>query len=321
MKIGIVGNGMIVNGFLQDGAFAAHAEFCALCVRPHSLEKGQQITQTYHIPVVETDYETFLKNPEIETVYIGISNLVHYEYAKKALEAGKHVILEKPFTVKSAEAKELAALAKDRHLFLWEAFVIPYLPAYSVVKNAIDRIGTVKLIQCDYSKISSRYSRYLAGEVLPAFDPKLAGGALYDLNIYNLHFVMGLFGKPLTARYSPLRGYNGIDTSGIAVLEYPSFNAVCCAAKDSTGPCFFCIQGDAGTLQGEGSVSTLRRLRLIAPSGEETILGEFDKQHRLTHELTEFIRQFEASDYDACYEMLEHSVAVTEVVDQLLQTT
>lgn len=318
MKIGIVGNGMIVGMFLHDAACVEHGEAVALCVRPHSLEKGRKIAKEYGIPLVETDYDTFLKNPGIETVYIGISNLMHYEYAKKALEAGKHVICEKPFTVNSAQAGELAAMAKERRLFLWEAFIIPYLPAYSTVKNALSKVGNVKLVQCNYSKISSRYAQYLNGVILPAFDPALSGGALYDLNIYNLHFTAGLFGRPKTAHYYPTRGYNGVDTSGIAVLEYDTFHAVCCGAKDSTSPSGFIIQGDSGTLRGEGSVSTLSKIIFSDKSGE-TVLAEFDGTIKLSYELKEFIRQYEAKDLEACYKMLEHSVAVTEIVDELLK--
>lgn len=317
MKIGIVGNGMIVGMFLHDAAVVKHADVISLCVRPHSLEKGQKIAEEYKIPLIETNYETFLSNPEIETVYIGISNLVHFEYAKKALEAGKHVICEKPFTVNSTEAKELATIAKKRHLFIWEAFIIPYLPAYSTVRSAVSRVGNVKLVQCNYSKISSRYAQYLSGVVLPAFDLSLAGGALYDLNIYNLHFTIGLFGKPKAAHYYPTKGHNGVDTSGIAVLEYENFNAVCCAAKDSSSPSGFIIQGDAGTLRGEGSVSTLAKVCYFDQS-KETTLAEFDGKIKLSYELEEFIRQFENGDLDSCYQMLEHSVAVTEVIDDLL---
>lgn len=318
MKIGIVGNGMIVGMFLRDAAFAEHAEFVSICVRPHSLEKGQKIAKEYKIPLVETDYDTFLKNPEIETVYVGIANLVHYEYAKKALEAGKHVILEKPFTVNSTQAKELSSIARENHLFLWEAFIIPYLPPYGILQDSVARVGNVKLVYANYSKISSRYEQYLRGVILPAFDLSLAGGALYDLNIYNLHLIIGLFGKPKAAHYHPTKGYNGVDTSGIAVLEYDAFHAVCCAAKDSTGPSGFVIQGDAGTLQGTGSASTLSEIIYSDNSGTE-ILSSFDGKKKLSYELSEFIRQFETGDYKACYTMLEHSVAVTEVVDELLQ--
>ena len=317
MKIGVVGNGMIVGMFLHDAALVDGADIVSLCVRPGSLEKGQKIAEEYHIPKIETDYDSFLKNPEIETVYVGIANLVHYEYAKKALEAGKHVILEKPFTVTGAQARELAQIAKENQLFLWEAFIIPYLPAYETVKSSVAKAGNVKLVQTNYSKISSRYAQYLTGVILPAFDLSLAGGALYDLNIYNLHFTVGLFGKPKAAHYYPTKGYNGVDTSGIAVLEYDDFNAVCCAAKDSTSPSGFVIQGDAGTLRGEGSVSTLSKV-IFADKSEETTLAEFDGKIKLSYELTEFIRQFNAKDFESCYQMLDHSVAVAEVVDECL---
>lgn len=317
MRIGIVGNGMIVNMFLQDGASVPNAEFTALCVRPQSLEKGMLVAKKFQIPLVETDYEAFLKNESFETVYLGISNSAHFAYAKKALEAGKHVIAEKPFTVNAAEAKELAALAKEKKLFLWEAFVIPYLPSYSVVKKAVQRVGKVKMVQCNFSQFSSRYNRYLKGEILPAFDPALAGGALYDLNIYNLHFTVGLFGIPKAAHYYPTLGYNGIDTSGIAILEYEDFQAVCCAAKDSASPCFFTIQGEAGTLRGEGSVSTLSKVAFQDRTSPEEILGEFEGGVRLSYELEEFVRQYHAQDLDSCYRMLDHSVAVAEVVDTL----
>jgi predicted dehydrogenase len=318
MKIGVVGNGMIVGMFLHDAALVEGADIVSLCVRPNSLDKGQKIAEEHQIPLVETDYETFLKNPEIETVYVGIANLVHYEYAKKALLAGKHVILEKPFTVNGAEARELSAIAKEKNLFIWEAFIIPYLPSYNVVKNAVSKVGNVKLIQANYSKISSRYGQYLSGVILPAFDLSLAGGALYDLNIYNLHFTVSLFGKPKAAHYYATKGYNGVDTSGIAVLEYDSFNAVCVAGKDSTSPSGFVIQGDSGTLRGEGSVSTLSKICFADKAGEE-ILAEFDGKIKLSYELTEFIRQFEAKDFESCYQMLDHSVAVAEVVDELLK--
>ena len=317
MNIGIVGNGMIVGMFLRDAALVEDANIISLCVRPGSLEKGRKIAEEHHIPTLKTEYDEFLKNPDMDAVYVGISNLVHYEYAKKALEAGKHVILEKPFTVTSQEAKDLVALAKDKHLFLWEAFIIPYLPSYHAVKEAAASVGNVKLIQANFSKISSRYAQYLKGEILPAFDLSLAGGALYDLNVYNLHLTVSLFGKPKAAHYYPTKGYNGVDTSGIAVLEYDTFNAVCCAGKDSTSPSGYMVQGDLGTLQIEGSASTLAKILFSDKSGTR-ILTEFDGKNKLSYELREFIRQYETNDYNSCYQMLEHSVAVTEVIDELL---
>ena len=101
-------------------------------------------------------------------------------------------------------------------------------------------------------------------------------------------------------------------------MEYDTFNAVCCAGKDSSSPSGFVIQGDAGTLRGEGSVSTLSEIYFSDRNGE-TLLAEFDGKIKLSYELTEFERQFSAKDYDSCYQMLDHSVAVAEGVDELLK--
>lgn len=317
MKIGVVGNGMIAEMFLKDAQSMEHAAVVSLCVRKQSLEKGQKLADAYRIPRVETDYEAFLSDPEIETVYLGISNSAHFDYAKKALEAGKHVICEKPFTVTGAQARELAALAQQKQLFLWEAFIIPYAPAWPSVKESVSRVGSIKLVQCNYSQFSSRYKRYMDGIILPAFDPALSGGALYDLNIYNLHFTVGLFGKPKSARYYPNYGHNGIDTSGIAVLSYDGFHAVCCGAKDSSSPCGFLIQGDRGTVRGEGPVSVLSKVTFREGKEEEETLATGNGVPTLADELREFIRQYETADFGSCYRMLEHSVDVAETVDML----
>ena len=79
------------------------------------------------------------------------------------------------------------------------------------------------------------------------------------------------------------------------------------------------IQGDEGTLRGEGSVSTLSKIIFSDKTGD-TVLAEFDGKIKLSYELAEFIRQFNEKDFDSCYRMLEHSVAVTRVVDRLLES-
>ena len=185
MRIGIAGNGMIVRRMLQDIKEIPEIETTAICVREKSLEKGRILAEEFGIPAVDTDYRTFLEREDMDTVYIGIVNQMHYEYAKKALEAGKHVICEKPFTVTAGEAKELADLADEKELFLWEAFKIPYSPVFQEVKRHLGEIGAVKMVQCNYSRMSSRYRQYEQGIVLPAFDPACSGGCLYDINLYN----------------------------------------------------------------------------------------------------------------------------------------
>lgn len=314
MKIGVVGNGMIVDRFLKDAAALKQAEVTAICVREGSREKGAALAARYGIPKVDTDYTHFLNTTEMDAVYLGISNHVHYPYAKAALEAGKHVICEKPFTVHACQAKDLAQMAEAKHLFLWEAFKLPYSPVFDAIKEHLPDVGPIKLVQCNYSRISSRYGQYKAGNILPAFDPQTAGGCLYDINLYNLHFVTCLFGKPQKVTYYANRGHNGVDTSGIGILEYETFQAVCCGAKDSSSPCGAVIQGEDGYIQVEGPVSSAKRACLYQ-NGKETCLAEFEDNGQLTEEIIEFERQFREQDFPACYKMLKHSLMMMDVVD------
>ena len=314
MRIGVAGNGMIVERMLQDITELPDVTAEAICVREKSLEKGRTLAEKSGVPEIYTDYAEFLEKGAFDTVYLGITNHMHFAYAKQALEAGKHVICEKPFTVTAGEVKILVKLAREKGLFLWEAFKIPYSPIFQAVQKHLPDIGELKLVQCNYSRISSRYERYRAGEVLPAFDPEYAGGCLYDINLYNLHFVTGLFGKPQKVHYFANYGYNGVDTSGTAVLEYGDFYALCTGAKDSTSPCGAVIQGTRGCIRIEGPVSSASYAELIAPEGTKR-LADDPENGVLTAEFREFARQLHEGDRDACYQMLEHSVIMMEVVD------
>lgn len=314
MRIGITGNGMIVRRMLQDIKGISEIELSAICVRAKSLEKGRDLAEEFGIPAVDTDYRTFLEREDMDTVYIGIVNQMHYEYAKKALEAGKHVICEKPFTVTACEAKELEALADEKGLFLWEAFKIPYSPVFQAVKRYLGEIGAVKMVQCNYSRISSRYRQYEQGIVLPAFDPACSGGCLYDINLYNLHFVTGLFGRPEEVDYYANLGFNGVDTSGTAVLKYGNFLGICSGAKDSSSPCGALIQGTKGWIRIEGPVSSAARAE-ITVDGEQRLLAEDPAPGTLTGEMAEFAGQLHRKDWSSCREMMKHTVMMMEILE------
>ena len=121
MKIGIIGTGFIITEALTAMSEVPAIELTAILARPHSIDKGRAFAEKFGIGKVYTDYEEFLADPEIDTVYVGIINLVHYEYGKKALLAGKDVIMEKPFTTLTAHAQELADIARSKGRFIFEA--------------------------------------------------------------------------------------------------------------------------------------------------------------------------------------------------------
>ena len=245
MKVGIVGNGMIVP-IAIEAMLRAEIEVTALWCRNAS--KGKPIVEKYQIQDQYTDYQAFLNDDSFDTVYIGLTNALHYQYAKDAILARKHVIVEKPFTISTAEAKELQALALKHGCMLFEAILSRYSKNYEHLKYELQKIGKIKLVQANFSKYSSRYDEFRKGIITPTFDKARGGGSLMDLNVYNIHFVVGLFGLPKKVQYYPNLAENGVDTSGILIMEYPDFQAVCTAAKDSTSDPFVIIQAEEGTI-------------------------------------------------------------------------
>lgn len=320
MRIGVVGNGNIVKRFLADGAEVETVETTAICVREQSRHKGQELACAYGMKVY-TDYGKFLEYEDMDAVYVGLINSQHYSYARQALLAGKHVICEKPLTVTLDEARELADLARKQKLFLWEAFKLPYGPVVPAIKEHLHKLGPVRMVQCSYCRTGKVYEEYLAGAVRPVLDPACAGGSLYDVNVYNLHFAVWLFGKPERVEYFVAhRGFNGVDTSGTAILQYDGFQAVCTAAMDSSSDNFCMVQGEKGWIRAEGPISSASRAVMhregLHIEGGTEVIAENPEKGRLKAEIMEFARQFHAGDYKACYEMLEHSLVVMEVLER-----
>ena len=315
MKIGIIGSGFIVKDYLEMQKTLPQIENVAICVREKSVDTGKKLAEEYHIPKIYTMFEEMLADPNVEFVYIGVTSSFHYEYVKKALEAGKHVINEKPFTITLEEDKELTELAREKKLYLLEAITNMYMPGYQYIKENLPLLGKIRMIQTNYSQYSSRYDKYLQGIVLPAFDPKLAGGALYDINIYNIHFVVGLMGIPKEVSYIANIGFNGIDTSGIVTMKYEECVAHCCGAKDTASPGYAIIQGEKGYIRVNGIPSVCEEVEICTKEKTEKVALR-TATHRMTEEWIAFEEIYREGDYDKCLKMMKHSENVMEVTEK-----
>ena len=114
MKLAIIGTGKIVHSALRALPDVPQIEVRAIYARPRSRDKGEAIAREHHIPEVYTDYARLLRESDADFIYVANINLVHYDYARQALLAGKHVIVEKPMCVNASQTRRLADLAKSR---------------------------------------------------------------------------------------------------------------------------------------------------------------------------------------------------------------
>ena len=317
MNIAIIGTGKIVHEALPVIVGTEGLVVRSIWCREHSLAKAQALAAQFGIPQVATDYAAVLADPHVDTVYVALVNSVHYAYALQALQAGKNAILEKPACMSHCELASLAEEARGRGLMLFEAVTLLHLPAFHLLQTELlPQLGVIRHVECNYSQRSSRYDAYLRGEVLPAFDPSVGGGALMDINIYNLHFVIALFGKPDSARYYCRRGFNGVDLSGTVVMKAPL--SLCTGAKDTDAPSFGLLQGDNGWLRIEGPVSTMSAMTICLRGQQPRQIPLAPVSHRLAPEFAAFADILRRQDYATMNRLLDHSLAVMKVVDEIV---
>ena len=312
MKLGIIGAGMIVSTFLPEILQVEEIQVVGIYAR--RLEAAQNLCQKYNLPLATDNLDTLFASG-IDTVYVAVSNIAHFAFCKAALEAGIHVIVEKPITVNHSQAMALRDMAAEKNLFLFEAITTIHMGTYQKVIEWLPRIGTVRNAESIYTQRSSRLDAFLAGKILPAFDPNQAGGCLMDLNVYCIHYIMGIFGEPQQAFYYP-NMQNSIDTSGRMVLQYPGFTAHCYAAKDCGGNHGSIIQGTNGYIRTVLPPNQVGEAVLCLQDGTRE---QFDDGSGLTRGASEFRIFADAihrNDLAFCYEALEKSIAVSRLMTQ-----
>lgn len=315
MKVGMIGSGMIANVFLNTFQSKSNLEVTGIWCMENTLEMTKELADKYHVDLVETDIDAFLKSELFDVAYIALINSVHYEYARKALLAGKHVIVEKPFTTTYEQAKELASIAKEKNLMLFDCAMSKYSENIEALKKAVQEIGEIKIINFAYSQYSRRYDAYLEGKVLPVFSRELAGGALYDLNVYCLSLIDEIFGEPEEYKYYPNIGYNGIDVSGVMVMDYGSYKAVSYTAKDCDGFRGGYIQGSKGYIRIDGMPANLQNMFLVMNGQSEKkidVVKHDDPREYMFRKIDEIV---EEKDYKRAAVLIEKPLETMKIME------
>lgn len=313
MRLAVLGSGQVVQDFLPHAADVAGLDVVAIAGRPSSRGRLDELRDRFGIGRVHVDLDDCLSDPEVDTVWVAVTNALHASFAKKALEAGKHVICEKPFVLREEDLVDVRRLATERDLILVEAITTPYLPNYRWIREHIALVGDVRVIQSDYSQYSTRFDAFRSGTVLPAFDPAQGGGALWDIGIYTVHFVVGLLGRPQRVTYTA-NIERGVDTSGVLVLDYGDHAAVCVCAKDSDGPVRTKIQGTDGWIVVDGPPNVMASVTAKSSGGDIEYIDQNVHPHRMVEEFRAFEAMIRFHDVGERDRRLDHSEIVLSVV-------
>lgn len=218
MKWGIMGTGVIARKFAATIHQMRGEGDELVAVASRLPETAQAFATANSVPHAYGSYAAMLADAQVNAVYIATPNTLHFDNARASLLAGKHVLCEKPFTLNATQARELYALARERGLFIMEAFWIRFLPVLTKMREMIaaGEIGDIVHVRSDYGFIPAETHS------VRKRDAALGAGALMDIGIYNLGFAhMVMDAAPTGFQSAVRRNEYGTDSFSAILLAYP----------------------------------------------------------------------------------------------------
>jgi dihydrodiol dehydrogenase / D-xylose 1-dehydrogenase (NADP) len=205
IRWGIIGTGNIARKFAEALLFVPEAELIAVGSRQQ--ESANAFGSEFNVPHTHGSYHALVEDPSVDVVYIATPNNLHRDNCLMALQAGKAVLCEKPFTVNAKEAAEVIALAHEKKIFLMEALWTRFIPAFVEARRMWESgvIGEVRTVMSDFGYICERdYGK-------PHLDPAMAGGSLLDVGAYPISLAYVVFGAPVSTASLAHIGPSGVD--------------------------------------------------------------------------------------------------------------
>lgn len=267
IRFGVIGRNFVVDWMMS--AIGACPDAAAAAILSRSAEGAGAFGEKYGIAPEKryTDLAALAADPDIDAVYVASPNACHEPQALALLDAGKHVLCEKPAALSSAALRRLTQKAEEKGVVFMEAMPSVSMPGTQRIKELLPQIGKVRRASFSFCQYSSRYDKFKAGTVENAFDPKLGGGSMRDIGIYCAAMAAELFGRPdrLTAESVILE--NGMDGEGTILASYGG-QMICelIYSKISDRPIPSIIEGEDGSIT-VNSMSRPKKLSLIRRAG------------------------------------------------------
>jgi predicted dehydrogenase len=243
IRWGILATGWIADLFVKDLLLTGHA---VTAVGSRTQASADRFAKQFGIGTAHGSYEALVADPNVDIIYIATPHPQHVAAAKLALNAGKHILVEKAFTINAAEAAEIVDLATAKQLVVLEAMWTRFLPHMRRIRAIIaaGTIGDIRSVTADHR------------QKLPD-DPKhrlnaleLGGGALLDLGIYPISFAWDILGRPSSIKATATFRETGADAQVATIFQYPSGAiATTFSSSDSAGPNRASVVGTKGRIE------------------------------------------------------------------------
>jgi predicted dehydrogenase len=316
LRWGIMGPGWVAERFTES--VQAHSRQVIAGVASRSISRSKAFADTFGVPAAYGSYEELAAAPDIDIVYVCTPHNFHHRAAMLAIDAGKHVLIEKPIGITAAQARDIAARATAAGVFAAEAMWSFFLPKFDVIRQVLDAgtLGTVTTVLAEYGEHFEHTHRI--------FDPALAGGPLLDLGTYPLALITEVLGTPERLHAVGQPHESGVNAQLSAIMEFPGGSqAVMNTHVHNFTPTAATIVGSEATLTIDGPFNMPggfevrfhdgTRLRHSEPAG-----GHFQGLH---YEAAAVARAIRAGETEAPERTLASSIRTLEVADEIRRQT
>ncbi|RWE06399.1 MAG: Gfo/Idh/MocA family oxidoreductase [Mesorhizobium sp.] len=243
LRWGILATGWIADLFVQDLQLAGHR---VSAVGSRTQAGADKFANRFSIPNAHASYQDLLSDPEVDIIYVATPHPMHADNAVKALTAGKHVLIEKPFTINAREARKVVDLASTKNLVVMEGMWTRFLPHMVRIREIIASgvLGTI------YSVIAD-HTRDLPGDPNHRLNAlELGGGALLDLAIYPISFAFDVLGEPEHIVSMARIKETGVDAEVATIFRHAGgAMSTTISSLDNTGPNVASILGTEGRVE------------------------------------------------------------------------
>lgn len=316
IKWGILGCGVIAQKFAHALQQTEGATLYAAAARDG--ERASVFARQWGFEKAVEGYRALVADPEVDIVYIATPHSYHYAHTILCLEAGKHVLCEKPFTVNTGQLRKLITLAQKKQLFLMEALWSKFLPGVIKTKELIDAgvIGEAVTLNVDFG------IHFPFDAEHRIYNPLLAGGALLDLGIYPLYFALYLFGKPSVMKAHAVLNESKIDLTTSIIAQSKSGTMCTLSTTTQTNtPVKATISGTKGSIELSPWWFTPVDVTLRVDGKDDQILPFPPIVNGYEYEAMEAIKCLNEGKTESDIMPFSFSIMLMEQMDEIRRTT
>ncbi len=312
LRWGILATGGIAHSFARD---LRTAGLDLVAVGSRRAESAEAFAAEFDVAHAHGSYEALVADPDVDIIYIATPHPQHKDAAILALEAGKHILVEKPFTLNADEAIAIRDVAASRGLLAMEAMWTRYLPHMIRIREilAAGTLGEIRAVTADHTQLISSDPAHRLNAL------ELGGGALLDLGIYPVSFAWDVLGAPVAITAQARLGETGADTEVATIMTHGSGAlSTTLSTSRGSGPNAASIIGTDARIDIDRVWYTPTSFRVVSHDG--TVLEEYTTRIEgggMQFQAVEAARLVAAGLIDGDILPIDETVAIMQTLDDI----